>query len=106
MRAWPAAAHAAAKPAMPTCCSCLLHEGLRCAHRGCCRVVYDAMRLWLQVLGGDHARLRGWVSELRSERQRLEDQLLQDDVHGSRAQAMRNDLDKQVRCMQDGGMLG
>lgn len=58
-----------------------------------------------QVLGGDHARLRGWVSELRAERQRLEDQLLQDDVHGGRAQAARNDLDKQVQAKHRGGLV-
>eukprot|EP00198_Chlamydomonas_reinhardtii_P002949 XP_001692285.1 predicted protein [Chlamydomonas reinhardtii] len=41
-------------------------------------------------------RLRGWIQDLRSERRRLEDRLLDGDPSGGRVQAMRDDLEKQV----------
>ncbi|KAG2452123.1 hypothetical protein HYH02_003155 [Chlamydomonas schloesseri] len=41
-------------------------------------------------------RLRGWIQDLRSERRRLEDRLLDGDPAGGRVQAMRDDLEKQV----------
>ncbi|KAG2423200.1 hypothetical protein HXX76_010968 [Chlamydomonas incerta] len=41
-------------------------------------------------------RLRGWIQDLRSERRRLEDRLLEGDPSGGRVQAMRDDLEKQV----------
>lgn len=44
----------------------------------------------------EEERLRSWIQDLRSERRRLEDRLLEGDTSGVRLQQLRDDLEKQV----------